>query len=250
MKNVTTAFTQFVVALAVVLLASNASAAELLHEAFNYPNGNLVGNGGWTAHSAAGLVPIQVTSGAAVVATGSGSREDDNAPFAAQATTAKTYACFLVTVPAGVAPIAAGASDYFAHFRTSTNFNFRSRVYVVGVDATHFKFGIAVTSGPVAQTWPSNQLYGTSYRIVTSYDGTAGTGELWVDPILATDAHLTDTNIAAAGEPVDSYALRQGSAITATQNVDNLVVSTSFDPCDQPTATQSATWGGVKSLYR
>src|SRR5262245_14426350 len=91
-----TAISLFVLGIAAVAFAATASATVLLSEGFSYPNGNLAGNGTWLTHSGAGT-DIQVVSGRA---NGNmANAPDDNASFAAQPTTAPTYACFEVTIP-------------------------------------------------------------------------------------------------------------------------------------------------------
>ena len=52
----------------VTLRGSGETRSTLLTEPFSYPDGNLVGNGSWTAHSALGLAPIQVNAGKAQLA--------------------------------------------------------------------------------------------------------------------------------------------------------------------------------------
>lgn len=250
MKKATTAV---MVALATLALgASLAPAAQLLTEPFNYPNGNLVGQGGWTAHSAGGSFPAQVSGLAATLQQGAGSREDLNTPFVGQGNQATTYACFIVTVT-HTAPVVAGSSDYFAHFLPTANPTFfRTRIYVVGVAAGtgDYTLGLSATSGGVTQIWPTPLAYGTSYRVVSSYNGLTGETRLWVNPTLESDFHLTDVVLAAAGENVNAYAFRQSSGVGVAQRIDNLVVSNVFEPCDQPTASEPATWGKIKATYR
>ncbi len=249
MKKATTVLTAVVSAL--VFGASVAPAATLLTEAFNYPNGNLAGQGGWTAHSSAGVLPVQVSGGQAVVDQGAGSREDVNTPFVGQGNSAVTYACFLLTVN-GTAPLAAGLNDYFAHFRPSANPTFfRTRIYTVGLaGGGDFTLGLSATSGGVTQVWPAALSYGVTYRVVSSYNGVTGETRLWINPTLESDAQLTDTVALAGGENVDQYAFRQSSTFTVTERIDNLVVSNSFEPCDRPTPASATTWGNVKATYR
>ena len=63
---------------AVVALAGTAFAVTPFVEDFSYADGNLVGNGGWAAHSGAGNSPVQVSGGQITLNQGSGSREDVN----------------------------------------------------------------------------------------------------------------------------------------------------------------------------
>ncbi|MEP7027526.1 MAG: hypothetical protein ABI960_02920 [Candidatus Eisenbacteria bacterium] len=234
-----------VVALAFV--ASTSSAAVLVNEPFTYPDGNLVGNGGWTAHSAAGLMPIQVVSGEAVLDQGSGSREDANVSFSVgQSATAKTYVCFDLTVP----PSITGSADYFAHFRNSATFVYPARIYVRPT-ANTWSVALSASSGGATQFWPSELNYNQKYKIVAAYDASTGGVELWVDPVSEASPKISEVVATVAGDAVNTYALRQGGGSGGMQHVDNLRVGQSFaEACDLPVPAGPATWGAIKASYR
>ncbi len=88
---------------AIATLATSAFATLIMSDAFSYPNGTLIPNGGWANYSSPGAGEVTVASGRAV---GTGTNApDDHKLFRAQPTTAKTYACFDVIIPApGGAP--------------------------------------------------------------------------------------------------------------------------------------------------
>jgi hypothetical protein len=232
---------------ALVLVVSVLSAAVLLNETFTYPDGNLVGNGGWTAHSAAGSVPVQVVSGQAQLQQGSGSREDVNTPFAQQGAAAKTYASFDLTVPT----VMTGSTDYFAHMMSSSASTlYRTRVYVQP-GANGFRMGLSVTSGGATQIWATDLNYGQTYKIVHSYDAATGTAELWVDPVSEASTKLVDVNALAAGEALGVYALRQGGGSSGIELVDNIKVGQTFsDVNDNPVPATQKSIGQIKSDYR
>ena len=77
------------------LIIGGANAAALVNKTFTHADGNLVGNtpttgGAWASHRGAGNIPIQVTSGQAVVTHGSGSREDASAFSFRQSTSSES----------------------------------------------------------------------------------------------------------------------------------------------------------------
>lgn len=235
--------------LALALAASVAGAAVVLNEPFSYPDGPLVGNGTWTAHSGAGNKVIMVSAGKITLEQSGGSGEDVNATYAAQAATARTFSSFDLMVPSGAT---LGGSDYFAHFRTSSNFNYRTRVYVQSpTGAGNYSIGLSTTSGGATATWPTDLTFDVTYKVVTAYDASTGTSDLWIDPVSEASSSISSADAAAAGEPVDSYAFRQGSSVTAFQVIDNLLIGQSFDDvAGAATPATPTTWGRMKALYR
>ncbi|MBI1797365.1 MAG: hypothetical protein HY076_01690 [Candidatus Eisenbacteria bacterium] len=241
----------------IVALAAPAGAVVLMAETFTYPNGNLAGNGTWTTHSGAGT-DIQVSTGQAL--GNMANAPDDNATFAAQSATAKTYVCLQVKIPT---PAATPVTNYFAHFKDATTFDFNARIYVMPSGST-FTFGLSTgscASPCVIAQWPSALAYDTYYELVASYDAAAGSVELWVNPTAITDPKITHSTwsgtTSQVGMLVSAYALRQstGGIPSGTSNwtylVDNIAVGTTFDfICAAPTPTQSSTWGKIKTVYR
>ena len=115
-------FIAVAVAVAGSCLASSASAALFYNETFSYPDGNLVGNGGWANHSGTGTF-IQVSSGTVSTTAGAGSREDANRTTGSTLGQGQTwYAGFDLTE---IAPSGTLAEDYFASFLQGTS-NFTS----------------------------------------------------------------------------------------------------------------------------
>ncbi|MBM4129429.1 hypothetical protein FJ250_00145 [bacterium] len=243
---------KFAVVLSVVAIAAfpvMAGASMLLVEQFNYPNGNLVGNGGWTAHNAGGSAPIQLLDGQAILSQGSGSREDANVPFPARGAADVTYAAFKVKVPSAAT---LGAGDYFAHFRSAT-FLYPARVYIAAPSGGgDFRFGLSTTSSgttPIVY-WPTGLGFNQEYLVVTSYNAATSTTRLWVDPVAEASPSITSTG-GSPGDLINSYALRQGSGSTSIQHVSGILVGTSFaDVVGGAVATENSTFGGVKALFR
>ena len=261
MKKATTLL--FAIALCAGFAAS-ASATVLISDGFNYPAGNLAGNGGWANFSGVNT-DLQVTAGGRV--TGSGpNANDDHKLFTAQTTTVKTYACFEVVIPT---PGAVGPPKpiYFAMLKDASASVFVSRIYVLPLSAGGWTFGISHTSTSTTvgvTPWTSPLSYDTNYRIVHNYDPTTNTSKLWVNPANEASPSVTDTNLGASDVAVQGYGWRQSASsstfppspgYTGTVDwgfsVDNLGVGNTFDEaCQQVTPTRSSTWGQVKSIYR
>lgn len=198
--------------------------AELLDESFSYSDGNLVGNGTWTAHSAPGLIPVQVLGGQARLSQGAGSREDVNTLLGAtMGPGQKFYVAFDLINSGGNGIV------YFAHFKDAGTSNFAARVFITNNGLGNYTIGLSGTSAAIAATWPTGLTFGTTYRIVTSYEFGSGNVELWVDPVDQSSPSITATG--SANLAISSYALRQATPVSGTsvQMIDNLCVSQSFE---------------------
>jgi hypothetical protein len=221
------------------MIASGASAANLLSEPFNYPNGSLVGQGSppWANHSGT-VGQLQVNNGEAVVveAVSTTASEDVNKPFGAQAASAKTYFHFLMIVRDTTS---LASANYFAHTKVTANTtNFRARIHIArdSVNAGHYKIGIAassVASNDSASVvyYPGSYAIGQKVLVTSSYNAANGESELWVDASSENDPKVSRKRADAAGDPIAEYALRQGGSATHTLTVlvDNLGVGTSFN---------------------
>jgi hypothetical protein len=221
------------VALATAILAAAGTAlgGTILKESFTHPDGALEGQvpekgGAWAAHSGNGTNDVQVVTGQAKL-NQPGGGEDVNSAFAFGAIEAgdKIYAAFDLTVPSQTTPI---SNTYFAHFKDAGNF-FGSRVWITAPTTAGYRLGITGDSSLEVATdlFPGDLAFGTTYRVVTSYDYDSGASSLWVNP-------LTEASTSVASDdsfPLDdflAYAFRQNTT-TTMQLIDNLVVATSFD---------------------
>jgi len=185
-------------------------------ESFSYPNGNLVGNGTWATHSGTAL-PVQVTSGAIILAQGAGGREDVNRSFGALAADDVIFASFTFSVTGGPAV----TSTYFAHFRSTSDF--RSRIYVSAI--TGGDYTLAFGHDQVEETSTTVLTYGTTYTAVTYFDFNTGEAVLWINPTSTLSPAIFTSFISTTA--ITSFAFRQGPGNT-TQTIDNLIVGTSF----------------------
>jgi hypothetical protein len=205
--------------------AASQGSITLLTDDFSYPDGNLVGNGSWTIHSGSANF-IQVTSGALVMSHGSGSREDAGATFADTGSGILT-AEFDLTV-ADDSVITGGDYEYFAHFMTEGEFNFRARLDIVeGQSGGDFTLGLDDASSAASVIFGSDLSFGVTYRVAMTYSLDDGTASLTVDgagliTAAADEAPETTTN---------RFAFRQSnSSNDETITVDNLVVSSIPEP--------------------
>lgn len=232
-------------ALALVAWMSVASATPLLEDHFQYPDGNLIQLGnGWYGHSGTSN-PVLVEGARTVfqqVATGS--RQDDSKRFAARLATDKTYGSCTLVVPSGATLTTDG---YFMHFKSvgTDSTAFKARVYVSPYTGGDYTVGVSVTSSgtsPVVR-WASPLTFGVRYRLVFSYDATAGTAELWVDPVDESSTKVSSTNASGAGTAIAAVCLRQANEQVSTEYVDDVYVGTTFADVTATYVPAAGMWG-------
>jgi hypothetical protein len=228
------------------LILSNISQASVLFSDnfSSYTNGNLVGQGGWAAFSAAGSTPVQVSGGSISLDQGAGSREDVDHDLGATLGTGDTwYYSMNVDVTANSSLV------YFAMFLQGTG-NFEGKLFVapstVGGD---FVFGITGSASAAPTTWGTGLSFGTDYQIVVSYDFDTTNATLWVDP--TSQSSTSVSNIGSFDDAATAIAFRQGTGSTSIQTIGNLIVGTTFGdvtPAPEPSSIALATLGGLGYL--
>lgn len=228
--------------LMLAVLASPGFALVLMSDNFDsYSNGNLVGQGGWGAHSGAGNAPVQVVDGTVKLITQSTSAEDVNKSVGATMGAGDVwYAGFDVVVGADSL-----GKDYFAHFLQGTS-NFAARVGVDIASGGKFAFGLMGTSSyPGALTEYVYDVEKT-YRVVTSYNYSTGLCTMWVDgtQVLTQNWYTNNANTA--------YAFRQGNGGSLDLTVDNLVVATTLQEASvpEPATMVLLGLGGIAAIVR
>ncbi len=224
-----------------LLITGPATAAVLVNETFNHPDGNLVGltptpgpGGTWAAHSGAGTGPIQVSGGAAVVRQATGASEDVNTALGTPlGAGGKLYAGFDLTVEATGAP----TNVYFAMFMEGTSL-FDGRIWITAPTANGYRLAISndnsITDND-GEVFTNDLAFGTRYRIIHSYDYDGKSATLWVNPVNESSPSVTATDPGFSDE-VSAYAFRQAGG-NSTQTIDNLIVATSFSEAVPEPAT-------------
>jgi hypothetical protein len=226
----------------------------LFEENFDYPAGTDLNLYGWSAHSGAGNIPIQVVSpglvynnyppsgigNAAEIVSGSGSREDVNKAFTAQSG-GSIYEGFMVNVTS-----ATPAGEYFIHFSKDTlsTTYFRGKVFVKSDGASNIAFGIA--KGNNADTVYTDYLYttGSTYLIIMEYLFNSGSSDdavnLWIDPTLTGGPPIPDlTQTDASEDPsnLGTIALRQSGTNGPVLFIDGIRIGTTWETITSGTVT-------------
>ena len=240
-------------ALAAALAATGALAYGdvLTSDTFSY-TGALTANG-WTAHSGAGNKVIMADGSVATLDQSGGSGEDVNKSFGALGATDKIYAGFDVNVAAADLSVLDANGLYFAHFKND-EFSFRGRTGVVQGPGGR-GWGLAINADSSAlgagATWPSDLMFDTWYRVVTSWNAATGESELWLNPTLETDPKITHTG-GSTGTLIEAFALRQSNDYTGMQMVDNIFVGNTFVDVvvPEPTSLLLLGLGGLMLIRR
>lgn len=234
--------------LAIAGTALTANAQILVADSFSYPDGNLVGNGGWANHSGSGSF-IQVDNGVAVLEHGGGSREDANVAFAPTGGTVYYGIDFKVSDDT---QITGGDYEYFAHFKDA-GFAFRGRLDVVeATNGGDFSVGIATSTSTADAVWATDLNFDTYYRAIVGYNQVTNQAQLWIDATNASDTSILGADEADPGDVMEAFALRQSnSSNDETIMVDNLIVGTTFDSVvPTPASASILALGGLVATRR
>ena len=219
--------------LVAVLGCSVSNGAILVADNFDRADGDLVGTdptpgpgSTWAAHSGAGAKAIQISSGSITLEQSSGSGEDVNSDWGTAVGAGDiVYAGFDLTLTGSV-----DFDGYFAHFKTSGSF-FNSRVsFAPAVSGGDYTLALSgdgnITDADGEAIWASDLAFGTTYRVIHSYNYDTGEKSMWIDPVDAMSTSITATD-SAFSDPMVQYAFRQTSG-SSLQQIDNLVVATTF----------------------
>ncbi len=225
-----------ILAMAVASICATTVATQasiLVNDNFNRANGNLVGTnptpgpgGTWAAHSGAGALPVQISSGQIGLAQGSGSREDVNAPAGATMGAGdRWYAAFNLVI---ADPAASITDTYFAMFLQGTS-NFNGRVWVTAPTSAGYRLALSNDSSITdsdGEAFTGDLVFGQSYRVVVSYDFTGQNASLWLDQALESGSSIAATD-PGFSNAVSAFAFRQAAGNT-TQTIDDLCVATTY----------------------
>lgn len=214
-----------------VTFASYADASILVNDNFDRADGNLVGTaptpgpgGVWAAHSAAGVIPVQIAGGDIDLLQGSGSREDVNTGLGVAAGAGDVFYAGMDFTNTG------GTTDvYFAMFMEGTSF-FNARVWVTAPAAGgDFRLAQSNDNSIIdgdGEAFSGDLSFGTMYRLVIRYDYSAADGQLWINPVNELSPSVEPSDPGFSDE-VSAFAFRQAGG-NSTQTIDNLIVATTF----------------------
>jgi MYXO-CTERM domain-containing protein len=221
MKNLNTLSLLAVGAFALVA-ASAANASFVYSSSLKAPPltaGNLAGQDNWAVSSGT-VNAVQVGSTGTTLVNGSGSREDLTHSLTQIGTGQTYYVGFDVTISAAANLT---SSTYFMAFNNGTNYV--TRIFVTSASGSNFTFGLSGNSSTVT-AWGAGLTFGTTYRVVGSYDQATKETKLWVSPTSSSSTSISSTSLTAVN--VNSILLRQDTG-TASELLSNMVVATTFD---------------------
>lgn len=246
---------------AALLLVANTHATVLFSDDFSYPNGALLGQGGWTITGSSVVNPFQVSSGRTALTT---TGQDAYSALPGGIATIADGSSFYIGVTINLSA-AQATGDYFLH-TTPTVGNTTAlldRLYAKS-SGTGFVLGWLETAGGAAANpvyGTTDLSFGTDYRVVIAYHAVSGTlndtGALYVNPFAdlvneaGNTAYVTKswTSTSAENLNVAALNLRQGTAGNApTLTLDDLNASQTFSEVATFTAVPEPTTAALAGL--
>ncbi len=215
------------------LLAGNVRAQLIQTEAFNYPDGPLVGAEGspWVINYAAAN-QTQVLGGRLHLTQSEG--ESVRLDLPSNLSTGTVFARFQATF----AELPTGNGNYFAFFRQAGVDNLRGRLWVSTNGAAPGKFRLGCLTITGAPTMiPANLSLDTAYTLVLRYNITNYTTTLWINPAHEDDTALRADNTYLEGSmshSVGHFGFKQVASYEAKAHgmgslyVDNLAIGRTF----------------------
>jgi hypothetical protein len=226
-------------AVAIVAATFTTQGSVLMSDSFNYANGDLttVSGGLWAGHSSAGMNPVQVLDGEAIINQMGGQEDASRLVGSTMSPGDIWYASFSITVEGNETSTPVSNYLYFAHFKPSGS-SYASRVALVALDGSDFTFNIVSTSGSVGTSWATGFTYGSTHTIVHSYNFGTGESRMWVDPTSFDSPSVAHAGSFTGGFAQSGYAFRQTTGNTV-ENIDDLVIGTTFNdvmPVPEPSS--------------
>ena len=197
-------------------------------DGFSYPDGSLIGNGGWANHSGTAGT-LLVSSGQVVVKEDGTAPEDANLAFST--ISGNIYYAFDFSVDdLGVAYPAGTDFEYFAHFKNSGS-DYSARLDIVPPSGSgDYSVGIASDQSTADAVWATDLSYGTTYRVIVRYDQDTNIAELWIGATSESDTSILGADQPDPGDAVSGFALRQSNSDgDETILVDNLMIGGTFN---------------------
>jgi hypothetical protein len=196
----------------------------LMDEPFSYPDGSIVGNGGWTWHSG--------TNGDCQVINDKLSlsfarSEDISTNLPGFYIDANSGTILYSSLKVNFSALPGSLTEYFMHYRDAGTLNYRARVSATTSGAAAGKFRIAIAnSASTAVAIPTDLSLNTTYLLLTRYNVGTGISTVWVNPASEDVGGMTAT---VGASPITLYYLsfRQNSGIGAL-TVDDLKLGTEW----------------------
>lgn len=243
------------------IIAANANGAAVLSDDFGYPDGNLAGQGSWTAYTA-GTAAVQLSSGTVAevpAATGS-TLEIARRPLSQTFNTAGTSLFYGIDINVS----ATSTSGDWLMGLSSTGGSYGAKLNIKS-SGSGYVLGWNVGSGNSTAQYGSTVLsYNTPVRVVMRYDFVSGAtndaGAIYVNPTDASDvslntAYYTTTTFATTQADVSTVAafnLHKGGTSGPSMTIDNLVVGgwSDVSAVPEPTSLALLALGSVAMLRR
>jgi hypothetical protein len=223
-----------------ISLLSTGGAAVIFDEKFDYADGSLssVSGGNWNFNPNGGgsAGQLQVAGGKVMPTFSNG--EDVTRSLGANYASGTLYYSALVTMTA--IPGTGQYGAYVMHFsdtESGQSTDFFARLYVKAVDSQTFNFGVRNRS---LQASPSDYptvfdptaiSLNTEVAIVVKFDFATLQSTLWVNPVDANSASVTDTftvAFAGADQTLSQLSIREAAGIGSSM-IDQVKVGTEFE---------------------
>jgi hypothetical protein len=203
-------------------------ATVLFSDTFTYPDGTLVGQGGWVQTGTTATSPIQIAGGRAVLGT---SGQDVNAPVGPfnLVDGSSIYLGATINVTS-----AQTAGDYFLNWAPSSGSTiYESRTEIRDAGGAGFNVGLIQTASATISWGSGVYSYGQDYRMVVGYNSVTGTlndtGDVWMNGTQEVTGAVWTPSVNAEPTVLGSVNLRQGSSTAAPAlSIDDLNVATTF----------------------
>ncbi len=220
-------------------LQTKAPAQIFFTDSFDYADGDLttVSGGLWATHSGSG--DIQVVNGNAVVVS-PGGQDDNRLTGAVMGPNDVWYYAVRFTVNQfEELPI---NPDYFIHFKDSGTSNFRARLATVPPTDPNRDFSLQIWASSIGggfADWNGDFDYGQELIAVVRWNngdgpnGIPAEATLWVNPVDINSTNITDDELIANVDAIESLALRQdsgdGGTVGSIVTIPVVSVGTDFD---------------------
>jgi hypothetical protein len=222
---------RFLLASLVMLAVSVDSRGDIIYsEPFTYTDG-IAPPSPWALNTGAGGQRIQgntlvMTPGAAGAVGDAVGTADYQRPFPLAVTTGTVFAGYDLVITS--APTDSG-DNYFSHFITSGGVSSNTSRVFLNLITGNTNIGLSEAAGTAVSSIATPLALNTTFRVVQSYDLTAGSTSLWFNPTTTTAlADLTDATGTGNATSITGFQFRINNASDGAKIIDNLIVATTF----------------------